>query len=352
MKKITAKPASESAGTKTPATPGTLAPRTLAIDIGGTGIKALTLDPAGKPINERTRIATPKNARPKQVVAIVRKLAEAQPGFERVSVGFPGVIKDGLVYTAANLGKGWAGFDLGHALERKLTKPVRVANDADIQGLGCVSGHGLELVITLGTGFGSVLFADGTRVHLELGHHPFHRGKTYEDELGERALEKKGRKNWIKMLQEAIAELQRTFNYDRLYIGGGNSRLVNFKLPAGVRTISNEDGLLGGIALWRDVKREASEPAVKPSPQPVKRPGANITPKPLSPMAARRTPPKPAASQAVPPPPVHPVRVAAVKPVPTASKAAVADSSGSTTSGTSSTRPANGTTQSSDAPTK
>jgi polyphosphate glucokinase len=251
MKKTLAKPPTIPTSKAAVATP-----RTLVIDIGGTGIKALTLDPVGKPINDRTRIPTPKHATPKDVVDIARKLAKEQPGFERVSVGFPGVVKDSVIYTAANLGHGWEGFDLGQALKRKLGKPVRVANDADIQGLGCASGHGLELVITLGTGFGSVLLADGTRVHLELGHHPFHKGKTYEDELGNRALKKKGRKKWNKLLQQAIDDLQRTFNYDRLYIGGGNSKLVNFKLPDNVKTISNEDGLLGGIALWRDVKPE------------------------------------------------------------------------------------------------
>ena len=172
---------------KTSGLNGGAAPRTLAVDIGGTGIKALTLDPQGKPINERRKIATPRRATPKAVIKIVDKLAAAQPGFERVSVGFPGVVKDGIVYTAANLGRGWIGFDLATALARKLKKPVRVANDADIQGLGSVSGRGLELVVTLGTGFGSVLFANGTRVHLELGHHPFHKGRTYEDELGARA---------------------------------------------------------------------------------------------------------------------------------------------------------------------
>jgi polyphosphate glucokinase len=228
-------------------------PRTLAVDIGGTGIKALTLDPGGKPINERTRLKTPKHATPKDVIEIIRELAKAQAaGFERVSIGFPGVVKDGVIYTAANLGRGWEGFDLAHGVEDKLKKPVRIANDADIQGLGCVSGRGLELVVTLGTGFGSVLFADGVRVHLELAHHPFHEGKTYEDELGNRALEKKGRKKWNKLLREAIDDLQRTFNFDALFIGGGNSRLVNFKLPANVKTISNEDGLLGGIALWSE----------------------------------------------------------------------------------------------------
>jgi polyphosphate glucokinase len=249
MKKSSAKKAAKSIA-KNSGTP----PRTFVIDIGGTGIKALTLDAAGKPTHQRTRVATPKRATPKDIVEIARKLAKDQPAFERVSVGFPGVVKDGVIYTATNLGNGWHGFDLGHTLERKLKKPVRIANDADIQGLGGVTGHGLELVITLGTGFGSVLFTDGTRIHLELAHHPFHKGKTYEEELGNRALHKKGRKKWNKLLREAIEELQNTFNYDRLYIGGGNSRLMNFKLPANVKLISNEDGLLGGIALWREAK--------------------------------------------------------------------------------------------------
>jgi polyphosphate glucokinase len=135
---------------------------------------------------------------------------------------------------------------------------VRVANDADVQGLGCISGEGLELVVTLGTGFGSVLFADGRRIHLEVGHHPFHQGRTYEDELGVRALEAKGRKKWNKRLLEALDDLKRTFNYDRLYIGGGNTKFINFKLPPDVEIVSNEDGLLGGIKLWEEGSPDAA----------------------------------------------------------------------------------------------
>jgi polyphosphate glucokinase len=97
-----------------------------------------------------------------------------------------------------------------------------------------------------------VLFVDGHRIHLELGHHPFHNGKTYEDELGERAFLKKGKKKWNRLLREAIDELAKTFNYDRMYIGGGNAAAIDFKLPSNVRTVSNTDGLLGGIKLWQD----------------------------------------------------------------------------------------------------
>ncbi|MGH7925024.1 MAG: ROK family protein [Candidatus Binatus sp.] len=225
---------------------------TLAVDVGGTGIKAAALDEKGKMITERQKIKTPHNATPKKVVAIIEELAKMAGTFDRVSVGFPGVIKDGVVYTAANLGKGWENFRLETALKKKLGRPVRIANDADVQGLGCVTGRGDELVITLGTGFGSVLFVDGHRIHLELGHHPFHNGKTYEDELGNRAFLKKGKKKWNKHLREAIDDLAKTFNYDRLYIGGGNAATINFKLPPNVKVVSNTEGLLGGIKLWQD----------------------------------------------------------------------------------------------------
>src|SRR5271156_2082948 len=226
-------------------------PITLAVDIGGTGIKAAALDDKGKMVAERQEIKTPHNATPKKVIAIIAKLAKMVGASDRASTGFPGVVKYGVVYTAPNLGKGWNNYPLEAALKKKLRMPVRIANDADVQGLGCVSGQGDELVITLGTGFGSVLFVDGHRIHLEIGHHPFRDGKTYEDELGERAFLKKGKKKWNKYLREAIDELSRAFNYDRLYIGGGNATAINFKLPENVKVISNTDGLLGGIKLWQ-----------------------------------------------------------------------------------------------------
>lgn len=225
---------------------------TLAVDVGGTGIKAAALDQKGKMITERQKIKTPRNATPKKVIAIIKELAQMAGPFDRASVGFPGVVKNGVVYTAPNLGKGWKNFHLEQELKKKLRGPVRIANDADVQGLGCATGRGDELVITLGTGFGSVLFVDGHRIHLELAHHPFRDGKTYEDELGNKAFMKKGKKKWNKHLREAIDELANTFHYDRLYIGGGNAATINFKLPPNVKVVSNTDGLLGGIKLWQD----------------------------------------------------------------------------------------------------
>ncbi len=236
--------------------------RTLAVDIGGTGIKAETLDAQGKPINQRQRIATPAKATPRSVIAVIGRLAKMCAPFERVSAGFPGVVKDGVTYTAPNLGKGWNNFALEAKLRKALGRPVRVANDADVQGLGCVRGQGVELVITLGTGVGSVIFVGGHRIHMELGHHAFHKGKTYEQELGLKALKKKGKKKWNKLLAEALDDFARTFQYDRLYIGGGNARQIRFKLPPNVKTVSNTQGLLGGIKLWgEEESRRRQRPA-------------------------------------------------------------------------------------------
>jgi polyphosphate glucokinase len=227
-----------------------LFPRTLAVDVGGSGIKAIVLDARGKPLTDRARVPTPSHATPKKVIAIIEKLAKSLGTFERVSLGFPGAVRNGRLLTAPNLGRGWAGFDLASELKRRLRCPVRIANDADMQGMGCVTGRGVELVITVGTGFGSSLFVDCCNAHLELAHHPFRKGRTYEDELGHAALKRKGTAKWNRRLVEAVKLLQATFNCDRLFIGGGNTKFIRVKLPANVKVVRNVDGLLGGIKLW------------------------------------------------------------------------------------------------------
>ncbi|HEY1731902.1 MAG TPA: ROK family protein [Terriglobales bacterium] len=226
-------------------------PRTLAIDIGGSGVKTMLLDSVGKPITDRLRAKTPTPSTPKAIIAIIADFAKKLGEFDRVSVGFPGVIKQGVVYTAANLDKKWLQFDFAGGLSKELGKPVRVANDAVVQGLGAVTGTGVELVITLGTGMGAALYLEGKPIpSLEMGHHPFRNGKTYEDELGRRALEREGRKKWNKRLGEAIDQLYRLFYYDRLYIGGGNAARIAIKLPKNATVIANQEGILGGIKLW------------------------------------------------------------------------------------------------------
>ena len=226
---------------------------TLAIDIGGSGLKAMLLDGAGKPVSERQRVDTPAVPTPPLVLAGLDELRKQLPAFDRVSVGFPGVIKRGTTFTAANLHPAWVGFPLQNELEKKWKKPVRVANDAAVQGYGAITGDGVELALTLGTGLGSSLFTNGRLCPgLELAHHPWRKGKTYEDFLGRRGLDKYGKKHWNKLLEEAIDQTARLFNWDHLYIGGGNTKKIDFQPGKNVKIVSNEAGLLGGVALWRE----------------------------------------------------------------------------------------------------
>jgi polyphosphate glucokinase len=236
-----------------PARPRPHAVRTLAVDIGGTGIKALVLSATGKPLSERSRVKTPRPATPGAVVNTIAGLAKEHGAFDRVSVGFPGVVCRGVVFTAPNLDGNWRRFHMADVLAKKLGRPVRIANDADVQGYGVIKGDGVELVITLGTGFGSALFVDGRLVpNLELAHHPFDKGLTYEEKLGDAARKKIGKKKWNKRLLRAIQTLEHAFNYDHLYLGGGNAKKIIVKLPANTKIVENVAGLLGGIALWRD----------------------------------------------------------------------------------------------------
>src|SRR4029450_12815344 len=119
------------------------APRTLAVDIGGSGIKASVLDPRGRMLVDRVRVPTPVGRPPRGVIEALAKLVAPLPAYDRIAVGFPGVVRKGRVLTAPNLGHpGWAGFDLARALTARLGKPARVANDADLQGLAVVRGRG------------------------------------------------------------------------------------------------------------------------------------------------------------------------------------------------------------------
>jgi polyphosphate glucokinase len=226
-------------------------PITLAIDVGGSGLKAMLLDAKGKPVSERVRVVTPAIPTPYSVLKGLDELAEELSKFDRVSIGFPGVIKSGVTWTAANLHPDWVGFPLQQQLEKRWKRPVRVTNDAAVQGYGAIQGKGVEMMITLGTGMGSSLFTDGHLCPgLELGHHPW-RKQTYEDYLGRRGLDRYGKRQWNKLLCLAIDQTSKTFNWDYLYIGGGNTKKINFKLPKNVSIVSNESGLFGGVALWR-----------------------------------------------------------------------------------------------------
>jgi polyphosphate glucokinase len=224
----------------------------LSIDIGGSRIKGMLLDVNGNTLINYQRISTPKFAGPENVMQGIVELTKNFDGFTRVSVGFPGYVRGGVVYTAPNLGTNkWRKVQLSSELSSLLQKPVRVVNDADMQGLGVSSGQGLEMVITLGTGFGSALLMNGGLLpHLEIGQHPFTRRKTYDQYIGNNAFESIGADKWNKRLQKVITVLKTTFNYDHLYISGGNAKKITVDLDPNITLVTNMDGIKGGAKLW------------------------------------------------------------------------------------------------------
>ncbi len=225
----------------------------LSIDIGGTFIKATVLNQEGGHLKDFKKVKTAGSASPEKVLEAIQKLVKGFQNYDMVSVGFPGYIKKGVVFTAPNLGTDlWKEVNLNKLLTATLSKPVRIVNDADMQGLGVVSEKGLEMVITLGTGFGTALLLDGHLLpHLELAHHPITKNKTYDDYIGDAALKKVGKEKWNKRMERVLAILKTVFNYDRLYIGGGNSAKLNFKLDKNIKIITNKDGIKGGARLWQ-----------------------------------------------------------------------------------------------------
>lgn len=224
----------------------------LAIDIGGTGLKAAIVDAKGRFLTERLRIKTPKHPGPAKIVKALVALVAPLKGYDHVSIGFPGYVRDGKVFTAANLGtRAWKGYPLARAIEKKLRKPTRLNNDADVQGLAVIKGKGLELVCTLGTGFGTAWFRDGELMpHMELAHIPIHHGDDFDVYIGEGARRDLGDKEWNKRVKKIIPILATVMNYDHLYIGGGNAQRIRFKLPKNVSVVSNDAGMEGGAFVW------------------------------------------------------------------------------------------------------
>ncbi|NJC25602.1 ROK family protein [Neolewinella antarctica] len=240
----------------------------LCVDIGGSFVKAILLKPNGTPASAYQTIATPVPPSPQKIVATVQQLADQLEDFALMSVGFPGYVRNGTILTAPNLGtECWAGVNFQRILADHFSKPVRVVNDADLQGLGIASGKGLELVATLGTGFGTALLLEGKLLpHFEIAHHPVHGKLDYDQYVGEAALESLGVAAWNDRISCLIDILHRVFNYDRLYLSGGNARLVDILLPGNVRLSNNETGIRGGARLWN--RRE--QPAPRPAPTPAR----------------------------------------------------------------------------------
>ena len=224
---------------------------TLSIDIGGSKIKACTLNTKGKILNAYSKLPTPQPANPENVLKTIKELVNGFK-YDRISVGFPGYVRNGIVHTAPNLGTGfWADHNLAQSLKKLLGKPAKVLNDADLLGLGCVSGKGLEMMITLGTGFGTALYLDGKVLpHLEISHFPIRKGKDYDAYIGEATFNKIGTEKWNKRMQYVLSIMKTVFNYERLYLGGGLSKKLTFTLDSNITLVTNEDGIDGGNKLW------------------------------------------------------------------------------------------------------
>lgn len=238
--------------------------RTLAIDVGGSGIKAIVLDASGEPLCERTRIETPYPCPPALFLEIVQSLVAEFPAFDRASIGFPAMVRDGKTLRVQAFGRAikdgprdpelfalWDGFPLQQELATLLSVPALLANDADVQGCGVISGVGTEFVMTLGTGVGTSLFHHGHMLpHMELSHGTF-AGESIDIELGNANRKLIGNKRWIKLVDKAVADFDAKLFPDKIYIGGGNSKLLaDVDLGPLVTIVSNSAGLMGGIKLW------------------------------------------------------------------------------------------------------
>jgi len=235
----------------------------LSIDIGGSNIKATILTPEGAVPGVYRKLPTPEPASPDNVIGLIQDLVKDFPEYSKISVGFPGYVRNGRIHTAPNLGTArWQNFNLQQQLCEAMGKPVRLVNDADLQGLGVVNGKGFEMVITLGTGFGTAMLHDGHLLpHMELAHHPVYKNKTYDQFIGNQALEKHGKEKWNKRMNLVLSILKTVFNYDHLFISGGNANHLRIPLDDNITIVTNRDGIKGGIRLWQqDEKRFVDTP--------------------------------------------------------------------------------------------
>ncbi len=245
-------------------------PWTLAVDCGGTGIKAIVLDSAGRPVSDRVKRRTPYPSPPSVLIAAVDEVAAASGRtFDRVSVGFPGLVRGGIVHATPHyvteagpftprrpdLEKEWAEYDIRAALEDALGRPTRVLNDAEVAGMAVVEGRGFEVLFTLGTGFGCALFDDGRLLpKVEMSQTPFRDGETYDQQLGHHLRKRLGARAWTERVAAAVDTLRPVLWWDHLYVGGGGAKHLTRDLGPDVTVIPNDKGLLGGVRLWDDLR--------------------------------------------------------------------------------------------------
>ncbi|MFC4616015.1 ROK family protein [Cellulomonas algicola] len=244
-------------------------PFTLAVDCGGGGIKASVLDAAGTLHAPAVRVPTPYPLPPSRLVDTIAAIGADLPAADRATVGMPGMIRHGVVVATPHyvtrsgprttvdpaLVDAWAGCDVRAALQERLGVPTLVLNDAEVHGAGVVSGTGVELVLTLGTGLGSALFDGGVLApHLELSHAPVRWGTTYDAYVGQVERTRLGDGLWSRRVRRVVEGLRPVFLWDRLYLGGGNARQVTpqvlERLGDDVVVVPNQAGIVGGVRAW------------------------------------------------------------------------------------------------------
>jgi polyphosphate glucokinase len=214
--------------------------RVLVIDIGGSNVKVLVTGQQTPRKFESGPTLTPRG-----MVSGVRKLTRGWK-YDAVSIGYPGPVLHGRPLAEPhNLGKGWVGFDYQAGFRR----PVKLINDAAMQALGSYQG-GRMLFLGLGTGLGSTLIVEGIVQPLELGHLPYRNG-TFEDYVGARGLDKRGKKKWLRHVEEVVTRLAAALQPDTVVLGGGNVKKLK-TLPPGCRAGVNANAFRGGFRLWED----------------------------------------------------------------------------------------------------
>jgi polyphosphate glucokinase len=215
--------------------------KVLVIDVGGTHFKILATGES-----EVRKIPSGPTLSPAQMVEDVRREARDWE-YEAVSIGYPGpVLRGRIVQEPRNLGPGWVGFNFAAALGR----PVKLLNDAAMQALGSYEG-GRMLFLGLGTGLGSALVVNKVVVPLELAHLPYKKGRTFEDYVGVRGLDRLGKKKWQRAVADVTARLRAALVAEYVVIGGGNAKKLN-QLPEGARAGANQNAFTGGFRLWED----------------------------------------------------------------------------------------------------
>ncbi len=242
---------------------------TLAIDCGGGGIKASVLDSHGTMIAPPLRTPTPYPLPPALLVQTAVDLAKQLPRANRVTMGMPGMIRHGVVVATPHyitrsgprskilpeLVEEWRFFDMGRALGRALDLPTKVLNDAEVAGAGVVTGTGLEMIITLGTGLGNAVFDGGVLApHIEVSQGFVRWGLTYDDYIGEHERLRLGDTHWSRRVRRIVDGLRPMYLWDRLYLGGGNSKRITAahraKLGEDVIIVPNDAGIIGGVRAW------------------------------------------------------------------------------------------------------